>query len=177
MTLEVVVREATLADATGIAAVHVDSWHTTYPGILPQAAIDEHTLERRKGLWTHVLEMPSAGRGVWVAVRDVEVVGFAAFGPLRTDGPPIEGEAELTSIYLRQGVQRAGIGRRLFDAGARWLKSAGFGAMRCKVVRGNPAIAFYERLGGRVVGTATFELDGVQIVEDTYRFELGDDEG
>ncbi len=177
MTLEVVVRPATLADAPGIAAVHVDSWHTTYRGIFPQAAIEEHTLERREGLWTHVLEMPSAGRSVWVAVCGDEVIGFAAFGPLRTDGPPIEGEAELTSIYLRDGVQRAGIGRRLFGAGARWLKTAGFGAVRCKVVRGNPAIAFYQRLGGRVVDTGTFELDGMQIVEDTYRFELGDDEG
>jgi ribosomal protein S18 acetylase RimI-like enzyme len=175
-TPDVIVRPATLADVSGIAQVHVDSWHSTYRGIFPQAAIDEHTVERRRGLWTHVLEMPSAVRNVLVAQRGSEVVGFACFGPLRTDGPPIEGEGELSAIYLRTNAQRAGIGRQLFDVGARWLRSRNFTAMQCKVVRGNPAIGFYQRLGGRVVATETFGLEGVQLVEDTYRFELSDDE-
>jgi GNAT superfamily N-acetyltransferase len=172
---EVVVRPATLADAAEIAAVHVESWHTTYRGIFPQVAIDAQTIERRLALWTHALQMLSGARNLVVALRGNEVVGFASFGPLRTDGPPIEGEGELNAIYLRENAQRAGIGRQLFNAGARWLGQAGFNAMRCKVVRGNPASGFYLHLGGQLVATATFELEGTELVEDTYRFELTDD--
>ena len=173
-TLDLSVREATLADAQEIAAVHVESWRTTYRGIFPQAAIDAHTVEQRLALWTHVLQMPSGTRNAFVARYGGDVVGFASLGPLRVDGPPIDGEAELNAIYLRQSAQRLGIGRTLFDAGARWLADAGFKAMRCKVVRGNPASGFYLHLGGQLVATATFEIEGTQLVEDTYRFELKD---
>jgi GNAT superfamily N-acetyltransferase len=155
--------------------VHVRSWRTTYPGIFPQAAIDEHTVERRLGMWTHALQMPTAVRNVFVALRGSELVGFASLGPLRSDSPPLEGEGELNAIYLLENAQRAGIGRQLFDTGARWLRHAGFNAMRCKVVRGNPATGFYLRLGGRLVATATLELEGLPLVEDTYRFELPDE--
>ena len=171
---EVIVRPATLADAAEIAAVHVESWHTTYRGSFPQAAIDAHTVERRLALWTHALQLPSGARSLLVAVRGNAVVGFASLGRLRADGPPIEGEGEMNAIYLRENAQRAGIGRQLFGAGARWLSHAGFNAMRCKVVRGNPASGFYLHLGGQLVASATFELEGTQLVEDTYRFELTD---
>lgn len=171
-TLEVIVRPATLADAPEIAAVHVDSWHSTYRGIFPAAVIDAQTIERRLELWTHALQLPSGARSVYVALRDGVVVGFASLGPLRTDAAPIEGEGELSAIYLRESAQGAGIGRQLFDAGARWLRQGGFNAMRCKVVRGNPASGFYSHLGGQVVGSATFELEGSQLTADTYRFDL-----
>lgn len=31
-----IIRKAKLDDATGIAKVHVDSWRTTYKGIIPE---------------------------------------------------------------------------------------------------------------------------------------------
>jgi GNAT superfamily N-acetyltransferase len=172
-TLEVIVRAATLCDAPEIAAVHVESWHSTYRGIFPTAVIDAQTVQRRQELWTHALQLPSGARNVYVALRSGVVVGFASLGPLRSDVAPIEGEGELSAIYLRESAQRAGIGRRLFDAGARWLSLTGLHAMRCKVVRGNPACGFYSHLGGHVVESTTFELEGLELIEDTYRFELG----
>ncbi len=167
------VRPAMLTDAAQIAQVHVDSWHTTYTGIFPPAAIAGHTLERRLALWTRHLGEASDRHALFVAVQADAVVGFASLGAFRVQGLPIEGEGELNAIYLLQRVQGQGIGRRLADAGSRWLQQAGFAAMRCWVVRGNlPAEAFYARLGGLVVGTTTFEVEGALLVEDCYRFEL-----
>ena len=169
---EVTVRQARLEDAPTIAAVHVDSWHTTYLGLFPQSAIDAQTVERRLALWTHALQMPSAARALYVAASGDEVVGFASVGAFRCEGPSIEGEGELHAIYLRRDAQRSGIGRKLFDEGARWLRRAAFNGMRCRVVRGNPASAFYQRLGGQVVSSANVELEGHPFVEDCYRFDL-----
>ena len=173
MTEAAVVRLATLADAAQIAQVHVDSWHTTYPGIFAPAAIAGHTLERRLALWTRHLTEAHERHALFVAARAGAVVGFASLGAFRLPGPPIEGEGELNAIYLLQGVQRQGIGRQLVSVGSRWLHRSGFKAMRCWVVRGNQsADAFYARLGGTVVATTTFEVEGSLMVEDCYRFKL-----
>ena len=169
-----------LADVSGIAQVHVQSWHSTYPGIVPAAEIERHTLQRRSGLWTRVLEGPETHAAVFIAVLADEVLGFASTGPFRIeksegsesaegDG---QGEGELNALYLLHSTQRQGIGRRLFDAGAQGLRESGFGAMRCWVLHGNPAAAFYERLGGERVASKTFAVEGASLVEHCYRFDL-----
>ena len=173
MTQTALVRPAVLADAAQIAQVHVDSWHTTYPGIFPPAAIAGHTLERRLALWTRHLTEASERHALFVAVQADTVVGFASLGAFRLQGPPIEGEGELNAIYLLQRAQRQGLGRQLMQAGGAWLQRGGFKAMRCWVVRGNvSAEAFYMRQRGIVVATTTFEVEGALMTEDCFRYEL-----
>ena len=173
MTEATVVRPAVLADAAQIAQVHVDSWHTTYPGIFPPAAVAGHTLERRLALWTRHLTEASERHALFVAVQAHTVVGFASLGAFRVQGPPIEGEGELNAIYLLQQAQRQGLGRQLMQAGGAWLQRGGFKAMRCWVVRGNvSAEAFYTRQRGIVVASTTFEVEGALMTEDCFRYEL-----
>ena len=173
---QVRVRRATAADAAGIARVHVQSWHAVYPGILPAAEIERHTLAQRAGLWARVLQTPVTG--VFVAVAADEVLGFASTGPFRvepagSDGQGDgEGDGELNALYLLPMAQKQGTGRLLFDAGANALREAGFTALRCWVLQGNPALAFYERLGGVRVTSKTFTVDGVAVEEHCYRFDL-----
>ena len=185
---ELQVRRATEADAAGIAQVHVQSWRATYPGILPVAEIERHTLARRAGLWARALQAPAHGVLVAVAADEAgadeaaacRVHGFASTGAFRVepaggDGQGEgagEGEGELNALYLLPTAQRQGTGRRLFDAGVHALREAGFVAMRCWVLQGNPAIAFYERLGGVRVASKTFTVDGVAVEEHCYRFDL-----
>lgn len=44
------IRKANRDDAPGIAKVHVDSWRTTYKGIIPQSFLDELSYEQRTKL-------------------------------------------------------------------------------------------------------------------------------
>ena len=187
---ELRVRRATEADAAGIAQVHVQSWHATYPGILPETEIERHTLVRRAGLWARALQAPAHGVFVAVAADETgageagaaKVHGFASTGSFRTDLAGADGqgegagegagEGELNALYLLPTAQRQGTGRRLFDAGVHALHEAGFVAMRCWVLQGNPAIAFYERLGGVRLASKTFTVDGVTVEEHCYRFDL-----
>lgn len=169
----ITIRRAVLADVPQIAQVHVDSWHTTYPGIFAPATIAGQTLERRVALWTRFFGEPADRQTMFVAVHGDTVLGFASLGFFRVQGPPIEGEGELRAIYLLQRAQGQGVGFRLVKAASAWLQQAGFAAMRCWVVRGNTrADAFYARLGGLVVDSATFEVEGLPAVEDCFRFEL-----
>ena len=186
LAIELQVRRATEADAAGIAHVHVQSWRATYPGILPATEIERHTLVRRAGLWARALQAPAHGVFVAVAVDEVgageaaagNVHGFASTGAFRVEPAGGEGQAEgagegeLKALYLLPTAQKQGTGRRLFDAGANALREAGFAALRCWVLQGNPAIAFYERLGGVRVASKTFTVDGVAVEEHCYRFDL-----
>ncbi len=171
---ELIVRRAGLADVAGIARVHVQSWHANYPGILPVTEIERHTLARRAGMWARLLD--GAAAVVFVAVRADAVLGFANTGPFRVgDGDAQDegqGEGELNALYLLPTAQKQGIGRSLFNAGANALREAGFNSMRCWVLHGNPAIAFYERMGGERVASKNFSVEGATVAEHCYRFRL-----
>lgn len=182
---DVQVRHATLADAPGIARVHVLSWQATYPGILPSAEIERHTLASRTANWTRALHAPGAKAVIWVAVRAHEVLGFASSGAFRIasiekltgESHPASaidghGDGELNALYLLPDAHRQGIGRQLFEASAGELHAAGFRAMRCWVLHGNPAVGFYERLGGVRIATKTYAAEGAVVPEHCYRFAL-----
>ena len=48
-----IIREANLDDAKGIAKVHVDSWRTTYKNIIPDEYLNNLSYEKREQLWTN----------------------------------------------------------------------------------------------------------------------------
>ena len=54
------IRPATAGDAAALARVHVDSWRTTYRGIVPDEALAHLSYERREQLWANQLEQATA---------------------------------------------------------------------------------------------------------------------
>ncbi|MDQ3704345.1 MAG: GNAT family N-acetyltransferase [Chloroflexota bacterium] len=163
-----VIREAAIEDVPGIARVHIESWRTTYKGMVPQHIIDGFTYEQREALWRRALD-PGNASFVYVAEEDGEVVGFASGGPAREDVP--NHAAELYAIYLLQEHQGKGIGRRLFDAVVRELVRRGLYSMAIWVLAENPACGFYEAMGGRKVYERQEEADGVLIDEVGYGWD------
>ena len=43
-----IIRLADVKDAKGIARVQVESWHTTYPGIVPKSYLDSLDVKKRE---------------------------------------------------------------------------------------------------------------------------------
>lgn len=74
------VRMATVNDAAAIARVHVDSWRTTYAGIVPDDFLAGLSYASREQRWRELLSGVSVA---WVAEADGAVVGFAAGGANR----------------------------------------------------------------------------------------------
>ena len=167
MPLAVRVRAADLADAAAIARVHVDSWRTTYRGIVPDAFLAGLSSERRTEVWTGILRDSSAQSCVYVAADSQgTVVGFASGGPERAGDALYTGE--VYALYLLASVQRRGIGRALFLATVARLAEAGRCAVLVWVAAANPACRFYEALGGRRVGTRQEAIGGVMLDEIAY---------
>lgn len=161
-----VMRVAEPDDAPAIARVHVDSWHSTYRGILSDAIIASRSYESRLAQWARTLSRPEPDHVYVVADVDSEVVGFAAGGPAR--GAEAEYDAELYAIYLRAGEQRRGLGRALAGAVATDLYRRGKCSLLVWVLSDNASRAFYERLGAIPVRTALLAYGDEEYEEMAY---------
>jgi ribosomal protein S18 acetylase RimI-like enzyme len=162
----VAVRVAAIGDAPAIARVHCASWRSTYPGLVPQKAIDDWAnLATRTDGWTQALT--TARNSLWVSEQAGEIVGFCCAGAAR---PPANGaDGQLFALYLQQQAQRQGIGEALTRTALQALYQEGHKAVRVEVLKGNlRAIEFYERMGARFVESTQFEMSGFPLVELIY---------
>lgn len=162
------VRPGTLDDAAAIARVQVDSWRTTYGGIVPQAHLDGMSYDGREASWQQQLGRGPEHGFTFVAVDDAdELFGFASGGRERTGDAAFPGE--LYAIYLLQSAQRHGAGRALVAAVTAELTRRGMTALLLWVLAANrSARAFYERLDGRVARRRAILIGGVPLDEVAY---------
>lgn len=166
------IRLANVHDATAIANVHVESWRTTYKGIVPDDFLATLSPEQREQFWRRVLTDPSSSSFVYVAEDDSgKVIGFASGGSERSGDPVYTGE--LYAIYLLAPYQGQGIGRQLMITLVSRLLQAGMTALLLWVLTENPSRKFYERLGGRRVYQKTVTIGGVTLIEVAYGWRDG----
>ena len=162
-----IIRQARLEDAASIARVRIDTWRTTYRGIVPEEFLDSMSYEENTQRWGERLRNPESQAGVFVAENDDgQVVGFVAGGPGRDNDPIYKGE--LHAIYILQAYQGQGIGRRLTIALVEALLLQGIESMLLWVLAANPSRRFYEALGGELVKASQFDIAGVSIDEVAY---------
>jgi GNAT superfamily N-acetyltransferase len=161
------IREASPSDAAAIARVHVDSWRTTYAGVVPADYLANLSYARREQFWHDILSPPTPSGCVYVAAQDTgEVVGFASGGPERSGNALYRGE--LYAIYLLAPYQRQGLGRRLTMAVIQRLLQCGLPSMLVWVLAANPGRAFYATLGGQHIDEKTAMIGAAPLLEVAY---------
>jgi GNAT superfamily N-acetyltransferase len=159
------IREATPEDAQRIARVHLESWKTTYPGIIAQSYIDGLKVEDGEARWRDRLTQ-DGGPIVFVAEDDAGIFGFAAGGAIMH---PVDGfDGELGAVYLLASHQKRGAGAALVRRMAAALRNRGFQNMVVWALAANPACGFYERMGGVRVGEQGIEIGGVMLPEVAF---------
>jgi ribosomal protein S18 acetylase RimI-like enzyme len=165
----ITIRQATTADAAALARVHIDTWRTTYRGIVPDSYLDAMSYERGANNWANrIQEAAESKYFIYVAVDTSEqVAGFISGGPNRIDDPFYKGE--LYAIYILQSCQGQGIGRLLTQALVKSLLAANIQPMMLWVFEKNAsARRFYESIGGQFLKTNWFEINGVPLEEVAY---------
>ncbi|MGF7175596.1 GNAT family N-acetyltransferase [Azospirillum doebereinerae] len=144
-------RSASLADAGELARIHAGVWRHTYRDLAPEAAIRLLNEDRRRAFWVTLLQDPGPDTALIVATWDGAVAGFALGGP--STEAAFGGRPEVKYLYVDRAHARQGIGRRLLTALGAELFARGATGVGLGVVIGNdPAIAFYEAMGGRLHG-------------------------
>ncbi|AOZ73413.1 hypothetical protein BK816_01645 [Boudabousia tangfeifanii] len=161
------VRQARLEDAPGVAGVHLAAWQEAYRGLLPDELLDARTLAGQTAKWELAIgrtlgqEWRSGGAPVpWdeflVAEVSGRVVGWIVVGSPRD----LVGESlgELKGIYVHPEFFGAGVGRLLLARGEEALLRHGCVEAFLWVLAGNErAAGFY-----RAHGWCPAEVDGVK---------------
>ncbi|MCH7737535.1 MAG: GNAT family N-acetyltransferase [Chloroflexi bacterium] len=161
------IREASPADAMAVAKVQVDSWRSTYPGIVPQDYLDALSYEQRATVWSTILSTATGRQFVFVAEDpDRNIVGFASGGRAKWSDSDYEGE--LSAIYLLESHQHKGLGRLLTARLARHLLDEDINSMLAWVLAANPSRPFYEALGARQVSERDITIGGTKLKEVSY---------
>lgn len=164
-------RRATVADAAAVARIHVETWRTTYAGILPDAYLVGMQRSRHASYWHRMIASDRGARLTLVMEEpDAGIVGFASGGPARRAGLPRGGatKGEIYTLYVGDNWQGRGYGRALFHGAAASLFEAGLGGIVVWVLDANPSRFFYEAMGGVRFATRRELFAGVELAEIAY---------
>ncbi len=161
------VRLASLEDAEAIARVHVETWRTTYAGMLPDDMLVRMSVEGQARMWRRMLR---DGETVLVAEDPAAgIIGFASYGPNRSGRGDFSGE--IYTLYILPDYQDRGLGRGLLGALFAALQREGHNSALIWVVADNPTRFFYEAMGGRRVAARDAKMWGTKVSELAYGWD------
>jgi GNAT superfamily N-acetyltransferase len=164
-----VVREAVPCDAPGIARIHVDAWQRAYRGLMPQALLDELSVDQRERMWDGHLADDS-GPATFVAVVDGAIAGFCSIAVPARDADSSATTGEIAALYVDPARWRSGVGTALMARALDELRACE--DVTLWVLAGNePALAFYARFGfapdGRIARGETSGQDELRMRAST----------
>lgn len=168
-----IIREATLSDAYSIAKVHVDSWKSTYRGLVNDKFLNGLSYDDRESRWSSVInDLERDNKYIYVAEETKHgIIGYAMCGIERESKDPSIGE--LYGIYIIEEHQNKGIGRLLFNEVSNKLSELNFNTMIIWVLLENyQARKFYELMGGKVVKEKDIIIAGDTLKEIAYEFKI-----
>lgn len=162
-------RQPTIADIPEMARVHVQTWRTTYRGIIADSFLENLSLQ--KHIERHQKYMALASSIYFVAEAEGQgLVGFLSGGPKRDESFAQSGE--LYAINILEQHRRSGIGTAMTRQWARSLQSAGIDSGYVWVLADNqPAVAFYEKLGAKFVREQMIQIGGQSLRELAYGWD------
>ncbi|MCV2371130.1 GNAT family N-acetyltransferase [Roseateles oligotrophus] len=159
------VRPATLRDAKGIAEIHVAAWQDAYKGLLPDAALDALSVQKRQAFWREAIDLCEPQ--VMVAHIDNELMGFVGFDRSRDKGTP-SSTGEIWAMYANPIHWDKGVGLALWDAARDGLQEEGCTKVTLwSFLRNERALRFFDLAGfKRELGSAkTTEVAGTRLEE------------
>lgn len=158
-------RAAHPRDAAAIAALDVETWRSTYAGVLPTRLLLDLSEARRREMWLHAIRRTP--RDVLLAEDDDgAVVGFGNCGRVR--GEPRLFAGEVFTLYVGPAAQGLGFGRLLLHGLFGRLVEHGAGSAGVWVLRANPSRFFYEGLGGRLCAVKPIPIGGAEVEAVAY---------
>jgi ribosomal protein S18 acetylase RimI-like enzyme len=167
--LDYVISPAGPADAAELARVHVRAWRETYPGLLPQTALNRMSIAVHARRFGQSLTRAKPGEVTLLAEGAQGGVGYASGALLGGEGRAAD--AEVFTLYLVRAAQGGGLGKALLRATARVLKAEGARSLMLFVLsRNEMARGFYERLGGEAFAEVASNGWGEGQTETAYRW-------
>ncbi len=158
------VRMAAPDDAGGLARVYVETWRTTYAGMVPDKVLLEMSEESQAARWARsiargdelVMVAEDGGKGI---------VGMSSGGRARGGHGC---QAEIFTLYVLPDEQGRGVGRALLAGMFAAFLEQSLDSAIIWVLAANPARFFYETTGGQRSVEREERLWGTDLPEVAY---------
>jgi ribosomal protein S18 acetylase RimI-like enzyme len=160
------IRPATSADVEAIARVDVETWRSSYAGVLPDQLLIGMSAQRRGLFWSRFVTRRPGDTIVAVDRQTHAVLGFGSCGAQREPDLPYAGE--IFTLYVHPDWQNQGIGRPLLMALFQRLLRKDIASAVIWVLAENPARFFYEHLGGKLAARQHMEVGKTKIGSVAY---------
>jgi GNAT superfamily N-acetyltransferase len=162
--LQSIVRMAGPEDAAGLARVYVETWRTTYAGMVPDKVLLEMSEATQAARWARsiargdelVLVAEDGGKGI---------VGMSSGGRARGEHGC---KAEIFTLYVLPDEQGRGVGRALLAGMFGEFLEQSLDSAIIWVLAANPARFFYEATGGKRSVEREERLWGTDLPEIAY---------
>ena len=160
-----IIRKANIEDAASIVYINTIMWKKTYKGIFPDDFLnnldpyDEVIINKCKNKINEYA----------VYKIDNKVVGFIRYGLNRKNYDNTY--AEVYALYIDSFYQRKGIGKELINYVFNELKN-NYKYVLISTLQKNNANIFYQKIGGKYIGTCNFILEDNKYIENIYKFDL-----
>lgn len=168
--MTITIRPAAPDEAPAIAALSIAGWRETYAGHIAApylAALDGHP-KHDVASWEARFAERARRHWTWIAELD----GPAGFLFCREGEVRPGYRSEICRFYILRWAQGRGIGRALMETAARTLEANGLAPFGLWVLEFNAgARAFYERLGGKLIGRQSFPLADTTALEVAYGWD------
>lgn len=159
------IRLARQDDAADVAQVYIDSWHDTYPGVLPSALLRAMTPKGQTTRWLAAIRAQGREK-VLVADSRHGIVGMASLGPARDKALGFDGE--VYTLYVDPAYFGMGVGRALLKGAFSTLRQDGMSSCVIWAHARNHARFFYEAMGGRLIAERHAQIMGEPCPETAY---------
>jgi len=165
-SLALQIRQARQEDAAEIARVYIESWHDTYPGVLPDPLLRAMTAKGQTARWEAAIR--SNGREMVLVAENMRhgIVGMASMGASRDREIGFDGE--VYTLYVDPAFYGCGAGRALLKGAFATLRRSDMTSCVIWAHARNNARFFYEAMGGRLIAERTAKLMGETVQETAF---------
>lgn len=159
------IRHAIPDDAASIARVHVDSWRSVYPVLVPDNSPAQREYMAQFNC-THMAghlrkSISTSSEDIYVAEKEGEIVAFLAIGPCRDFDLNQETTGEIYALYVVPEYWRKGIGRSMCRRAEQIFKSLSYSQVVLWVFQDNvAAVQFYRAMEFRADGVTKVLMRG-----------------
>lgn len=171
------IRKAIISDAPKIAIINVESWKTTYKGIISEDFLQNLSYKNSKVQWKERLVEKNEKYFTYVAESNSGIIVGFALGGLEQFDRESKGfkeaiyKGELMAIYILKEYQRKGIGRKLVLKIIKHLVENSINSMVVWILKNNPSFEFYKALGAKYIGERFIEIGGIKYIECAYGWD------
>lgn len=163
----IIVRQAQIKDAKGLAEVHVLSWKKTYHGLIHQEILDNLSIDTSTSRWEKMLTNNDPEVTVIVAVQENKIIGWASYGVNR-DEDVSKDTGEIRGIYAHPDYLGIGVGSKMMEYALEKLIDQGYNKATLWVLTTNTnAREWYTKKGWIIEGKTKVEKRGEHELHET----------